>query len=177
MNCVIVFAYEKLGNFDYYLDSKIDEIKKLINTIGWKVLDTIVVKLRNIDPGFYITRGKVQEIKSLPNISQVEYLVFCNELTPVQIRNLERELGKKVVTKIDLILMIFKNHAISMESKLQVELASLQVQLPRLYGVGKNMEQIRGGIGLRGPGERKTEVMKRHIKEKIRTLKEKIQEI
>lgn len=178
MNCLIIFAGENLKKVSSeYLENKIDEMVSLIKTLGWKVVDVLRYNLRYIDPAFYITRGKVEELKLLPQIFDCDCLVFYNDLSPVHIRNLEREIGKKVYTRIDIILMIFKEHAVSMEAKLQVELATLQVELPRLYGMGREMEQIRGGIGLRGPGERKTEVMKRHIKEKIRTLRKKIQEI
>ncbi len=178
MDCIVIFAGENLSKINScYLGSKIDEVKSLAKTLGWKVLDVIVVNLRSVDPGFYITKGKLLQIKSLPQMSNVDCIVFYNDLSPVQIRNLEREFGKKVITRVDLILTIFKNHAVSKEAKLQIELATLQVYLPRLYGIGKEMEQMKGGIGLRGPGERKTEIMKRHVKEKIRLLKKKIQEI
>ncbi|MEN2997479.1 MAG: GTPase HflX [Brevinematia bacterium] len=178
MKCLIIVAEKNIKKTDKeYLNDKIQEIKSLVTTLGWKILDTLIVNLRSIDPGFYLTEGKVREIKLLPQTCDAECLVFYNNLSPIHIRNLEREFGKKILTRVDIILMIFKEHAVSMEAKLQVELATLQIQLPRIYGIGKEMEQIRGGIGLRGPGERKTETMKRHIKEKIRTLKSKIEEI
>lgn len=159
------------------LQDRLEEIRSLIKTLGWKIYEISSIKVRRLDPAFYITRGKVEGIKLSPYLPEVDYVIFYNDLSPVHIRNLENELGKRVLTKVDLILMIFKEHAVSMEAKLQVELASLMVELPRLYGIGKGMEQIKGGIGLRGPGERRTEVMKRHIKEKIRVLKAKIEEI
>ncbi|MCX8028423.1 MAG: GTPase HflX [Brevinematales bacterium] len=178
MKCLVVYAIKDLKRMDQeLLKSRLDEIKSLVKTLSWYIVDLLVINLRDVDPAFYITKGKVEEVKELRVLDQVEYIVFYNNLSPVHIRNLEIEFGKKVITKVDLILMIFKEHAVSLESKLQVELASLQVELPRLYGIGKEMEQIKGGIGLRGPGERKTEVMKRHIKERIRTLKKKIEDI
>lgn len=176
--CIAFFVVEdKLNIPKNKLEDKLGEIRSLINTLGWKAYEVASIKAKRLDPAFYITRGKVEYIKSLPYLSEVDYIIFYNDLSPVHIRNLENELGKKVLTKVDLVLMIFKEHAVSMEAKLQVELASLMVELPRLYGIGKGMEQIKGGIGLRGPGERRTEVMKRHIKEKIRVLKSRIEEI
>lgn len=178
MKCLIVLVGKDLKCVsEEYLDDEVEETKSLLRTLGWEVKGVFVSNLRYIDPGFYVTRGKLEEIKALSRDLGVESVVFYNDLSPVQIRNLENELGRRVFTRVDVILAIFKEHAISTEAKLQVELATLRVQLPRLYGVGKEMEQMKGGIGLRGPGERKTEVMKRHIKEKIRSLEKKIREI
>lgn len=178
MNALLVIAGENFKNITRdYLENKINEFKSLVRTLNWRVVDILTINLREISPAFYITPGKLTELKLNPQMFESDCIVFYNDLTPVQIRNLEKELGKRIFTKVDIILMIFKEHAVSSEAKLQVELATLQIELPRLTGIGKEMEQIKGGIGLRGPGERQTEIIKRHIKERIRILKRKLAEI
>jgi GTP-binding protein HflX len=178
MKVITVIVYKGIDKFaNPYIGDRLDELNSLVKTLGWELIEAIEIKVKEIVPGTYIPSGKIDELKEKSFLLGADVIVFYNDLSPRQIYNLSQEIGKKIFTKVDVILMIFKEHAVSLEAKLQVELASLEVELPRLSGIGKAMEQIRGGIGLRGPGERETEIKKRHIKERIRTLKRKIEEI
>jgi GTP-binding protein HflX len=178
MRVITVIVYKGIDKFaNPYVGDRLDELNSLVKTLGWELVDSIEIKVREIVPGTYIPEGKIDELKEKSFLLGADAIIFYNDLSSRQIYNLSNRIDKKILTKVDIILMIFKDHAVSLEAKLQVELASLEVELPRLSGIGKAMEQIRGGIGLRGPGERETEIKKRHIKERIRTLKRKIEEI
>ncbi len=178
MRVITVIVYKGIDRFaSPYVSDRLDELNNLVKTLGWELADSLEMKIKEIVPGTYIPEGKISDLKEKSFLLGADAVVFCNDLSPRQMYNLSQEIGKKVLTKVDVILMIFKEHAVSLEAKLQVELASLEVELPRLSGIGKVMEQIRGGIGLRGPGERETEIRKRHIKERIRVLRRKIEEI
>ena len=156
----------------------LDELERLLNTAGAESYAKVVQVKESFDPRTCIGSGKVQEIKVLCEGEGVRLVVFDFELSPMQIRNLENDIGD--VTVIDrsmLILDIFALHATSGEGKLQVELAQLKYSAPRLIGKGAELSRQGGGIGSRGPGESKLETDRRHIKERIVTLEHRLSEL
>src|SRR4051812_44978084 len=123
-----------------------------------------------VDPGTVIGRGKLDEVKAEANAVDAGLIVFDGNLTPVQQRNLERELDCRVIDRTQLILDIFARHARSREGQLQVELAELNYLMPRLAGGAKELSRLGGGIGTRGPGEQKLETDRRRIRERVRRI-------
>jgi len=160
---------------DHFQES-LKELKDLAITAGADVVDTICIDGKGINPKFFIGKGKVGEIKSLYS-SKIRLVIFNNELTPTQIRNLEKELNLKVITRTELIMDIFAIHAKSKTARLQVELAQLSYELPRITGKGTMLSRLGGGIGTRGPGEQKLEIDRRLIKRRIYLIKKKLKEI
>ncbi len=158
-------------------ESDLNELELLVETAGAETVLTMTYHDRKIDPAFYIGRGKVNEIKNAAETLSANLIVFDNELSPVQQRNLEDEIGIKVIDRSQVILDIFAHHAHSRESKIQVELAQLEYRLPRLQGRGIEMSRLAGGIGTRGPGETKLEVDRRRIEKKIYRLKQNLKDI
>jgi len=158
-------------------ESELNELELLIETAGAESILKMTYHDRKIDPAFYIGSGKVREIKEAAETIGANLIVFDNELSPVQQRNLEDKIEIKVIDRSQVILDIFARHAHSRESKIQVELAQLEYRLPRLQGRGIEMSRLAGGIGTRGPGETKLEVDRRRIEKKIYRLKEKLKEI
>jgi len=159
------------------IEDSLEELTSLTETAGGRVL-TKVVQTRPVpDSAFYIGKGKALEIANLAEELEAEVVIFDDDLTPVQQRNLEDKIKVKVIDRTQLILDIFAQRAHSAEGKIQVELAQLNYLLPRLTGKGILLSRLGGGIGTRGPGETKLEVDRRRIKEKIRRLGGKIREI
>ena len=154
------------------------ELERLLNTAGGECFAKIIQVKDKFDPRTCIGKGKVQEISELCKGNDITLVVFDFELSPVQIRNLENDIGD--VTVIDrsmLILDIFALHAVTGEGKLQVELAQLRYSAPRLTGKGVELSRQGGGIGSRGPGESKLETDRRHLHEKIVQLEKKLHEM
>lgn len=158
-------------------EAELNELELLVETAGAESILKMTYHDRKIDPAYYIGSGKVREIKEAAETIEANLIVFDNELSPVQQRNLEDEIEIKVIDRSQVILDIFARHAHSRESKIQVELAQLEYRLPRLQGRGVEMSRLAGGIGTRGPGETKLEVDRRRIEKKIHRLKEKLKEI
>jgi GTP-binding protein HflX len=158
-------------------EGELNELELLVETAGAESILKMTYHDRKIDPAYYIGSGKVREIKEAAETVEANLIVFDNELSPVQQRNLEDEIEIKVIDRSQVILDIFARHAHSRESKIQVELAQLEYRLPRLQGRGVEMSRLAGGIGTRGPGETKLEVDRRRIEKKIYRLKEKLKEI
>lgn len=158
-------------------ESDLNELELLVETAGAETVLKMTYHDRKIDPAYYIGRGKVNEIKNAAETLSSNLIVFDNELSPVQQRNLEDEIGIKVIDRSQVILDIFAHHAHSRESKIQVELAQLEYRLPRLQGRGIEMSRLAGGIGTRGPGETKLEVDRRRIEKKIHRLKQRLKDI
>ena len=119
----------------------------------------------------YIGRGKIEELGQAVKNMEADTVIFNNELTGMQIRNIEEAVGVRVIDRTILILDIFASRAVSREGKLQVELAQLRYRLPRLTGFGKSLSRLGGGIGTRGPGEKKLETDRRHIERRINDIK------
>ncbi len=156
----------------------LDELSRLADTAGAETYAKIVQYKDSYDPRTLIGRGKVIEIAELVSASNVNLVIFDEELTPAQIRNLENDITN--VTVIDrsmLILDIFALHAVSGEGKLQIELAQLKYTAPRLIGKGVELSRQGGGIGSRGPGESRLETDRRHLHEKIVTLEARLKEL
>lgn len=156
-----------------------DELARLADTAGAEVFARLTQQKENPDVRTYIGKGKVEELARLCENNEVDVVIFDDELSPSQIKNLENDLGGdvRVIDRSMLILDIFALHAVSGEGKTQVELAQLKYTVPRLTGKGAEMSRLGGGIGTRGPGESKLETDRRHIKRRIAALEENIREM
>jgi len=159
------------------LEDSLNELSRLVETAGGKVVGRVIQTRKTEDSAFYIGKGKVQEIANLSKELEVEVVVFDDELTPSQQRNLEEKIGTKVIDRTQLILDIFAQRARSRMGKIQVELAQLTYLLPRLKGKGIFLSRLGGGIGTRGPGETKLEIDRRRISSRIVTLKSKLRQL
>jgi GTPase len=151
-------------------EESLSELHSLAETAGASVIDTILQARSKPDPATLLGKGKLEELSGMLEINSAELVVFDQELTPSQQRNLENELQIKVVDRTALILDIFALHAHSKEGKAQVEMAQLRYGLTRLIGKGSQLSRLGGGIGTRGPGETKLEVDRRRINLRIKTL-------
>jgi GTP-binding protein HflX len=134
----------------------------------------LLQKRQSISPGTFLGKGKVQELKSLIEQYSADVAVFDDDLSPGQVRNLEKALGIKVVDRSEVILHIFALRARTREARVQVELAQLEYQLPRLTRLWKHLSRLGGGIGTRGPGETQLEVDRRRVRERIGALKKQL---
>lgn len=150
------------------------ELERLAHTAGAFVVAATQQEVKKIDSAFYIGRGKVQEIASLVAQYKAETVVFDEDLSPGQHRNLRDELKCKVVDRTGLILDIFAQHAKTKEGKLQVELAQCFYMMPRLVGQWEHFGRLGGGIGTRGPGETQLEVDRRRVREKISRIRQEL---
>jgi GTP-binding protein HflX len=157
------------------LTRSLEELALLADTAGADVLDQIVQRRGTIHPATFIGRGKIDEVKQRAEQAEADLAIFNDDLSPPQVRNLEKSLGVKVVDRSELILAIFAKRARTRESRLQVELAQLEYQLPRLVGMWKHLERQAGGIGTRGPGETQLEVDRRAVRERIAVLKRQLE--
>lgn len=156
-----------------------DELARLADTAGAEVFARLTQQKENPDVRTYIGKGKVEELAHLCEANDIDVVIFDDELSPSQIKNLENDIGGdvRVIDRSMLILDIFALHAVSGEGKTQVELAQLKYTVPRLTGKGAEMSRLGGGIGTRGPGESKLETDRRHIKRRIAALEEDIREM
>ncbi len=152
----------------------LDELAFLIETAGGVPVKRFMQNLQRPDSKYYVGSGKIKEIKLYIDEHKIDIAVFDDELTPSQIRNIEALLGCKIVDRTHLILDIFSKHAQSSHAKAQVELAQYQYLLPRLTRMWTHLEKQRGGIGMRGPGEKEIETDRRIIRDRITLLKEKL---
>ncbi len=155
----------------------LEELKELTKACNIPVLDTVYQSRKKIDSAFYIGRGKVLEIAQLRQKLRANVVIFDDELSGSQVRNLEAAIGAKVIDRTTLILEIFARRAKSREAKIQVELAQLKYRMSRLQGLGTIMSRTGGGIGTKGPGEKKLETDRRHIKEQIYDLNDELKKI
>ena len=155
-------------------DDPLDEIRGLAETAGARVVGELTQKRHGIVPATYIGKGKLAELTDLAKAEGAEVIIFDNDLSPAQVRNLEQATGAKVLDRSELILDIFATRARTIESKLQVELAQLEYALPRLKRMWTHLSRYKGGIGLRGPGETQLEEDRRLVGNKIRDLKERL---
>lgn len=156
---------------------EISEMIGLVEAAGGEVLASAIQNRQKFDPAYFIGKGKAEEIKGYIAELEVDTVVFGNDLTGSQIRNLEDILEAKIVDRTTLILDIFADRATTGEGKLQVKLAQLKYRLPRLQGYGKALSRTGGGIGTRGPGEQKIETDRRHIRREISKLEEELSKI
>ena len=155
----------------------LDELEFLAETAGAITHKKFLQKLPMAHPRTYVGKGKIQEIKDYIKENGIELVIFDDELSPSQLRNIERELECKIVDRNILILDIFASRARTSHAKTQVELAQLQYMLPRLIRMWTHLERQKGGIGLRGPGESQIESDRRIIQTRISLMKEKLKEI
>lgn len=158
------------GRKEITIEDSMDELAELAMAAGAEVRGMLIQNRPTIDAATYIGKGKVEEVRYMVETEGAELVIFNDELSGAQIRNLEAALDCKVVDRTALILDIFAQRALSRVAKLQVELAQLRYTLPRLTGLGISMSRTGGGIGTRGPGEQKLEMDRRRIRDKITDL-------
>jgi len=170
-----VAADEDTVPFD--AEESLDELKELATSAGANIVGTLLQRRDRPDPATLIGSGKVEELQGIIASSGAELVIFDHDLTPSQLRNLERKLSARVLDRTQLILDIFARHARTREGQLQVELAQLEYMLPRLAGRGAEMSQLGGGIGTRGPGETQLETDRRRIYRRIRHVKEQLEDV
>lgn len=159
------------------IEETMRELAQLADTAGAEAVAEVVQKKERPDSAYYVGKGKVEEIKIIAEETAADLVIFNDELSPSQIRNLEAALSVRIVDRTALILDIFAQRAQTKEGKLQVELAQLNYLLPRLTGRGTELSRLGGGIGTRGPGETKLEVDRRRLRKRIGELKKEIEEI
>ncbi|MDY0903837.1 GTPase HflX [Pedobacter sp. CFBP9032] len=152
----------------------LDELAFLVETAGGKVEKNFTQKMLKPERATFVGTGKLEEIKAYVKSEEIDTVIFDDELSPSQLRNIDRELGVKVLDRSNLILDIFASRAQTAQAKTQVELAQLQYVLPRLTGMWTHLERQKGGIGMRGPGETQIESDRRIILNKISLLKERL---
>nr|UWI50938.1 GTPase HflX [Clostridioides difficile] len=162
---------------DIDTNESMEELKELAKAAGAEVVGSLIQNKQAVDAAYYIGKGKVEEIRAYSESLDATLVIFNDELSGAQIRNIENVVGKKVIDRTTLILDIFAQRALSKEGKLQVELAQLKYRLPRLYGMGDEMSRTGAGIGTRGPGEQKLEVDKRHILNKAADIRRELKEV
>ncbi len=174
--CILV-AVSTRNHSRAAVEESLEELELLAGTAGAQVLSRVVQDRDRIDPATFIGKGKVDELRAIIDASAIPLAIFDDDLSPVQLRNLERSLECKVVDRSGLILDIFASRAKSMEAKTQVELAQLQYFLPRLTRQWTHLSKQYGGIGTKGPGETQIETDRRMIRTRISHLKEKLDRI
>ncbi len=155
----------------------IDELEELTLTAGGEVVTKIIQKKKSRDSAFLVGKGKIEEINLISQGTGANLIIFDSELSGAQVKNIEALTGVRVLDRTNLILDIFAQRARSSEGKLQVELAQLRYSLPRLMGLGAQLSRLGGGIGTRGPGEKKLETDRRHIRRRIDYLEQQLEKI
>jgi GTPase len=158
-------------------EASLSELGLLTDTAGAEPVETVLQRRDTPDPATYIGSGKAEELRGLADGLDIDVVVFDDELTPAQQRNLEKKFGRDVVDRVALILDIFAQHAHSQEGMVQVELAQLRYRLPRLRGRGIELSQQAGGIGTRGPGETQLEVDRRRIQRRMNKLEAELERL
>jgi GTPase len=175
---VVLVAAPRKGSPDArHVSEHLEELTRLVDTAGAEVVSRISQHIAAPNPATLIGEGKVDEVARQVVDSEASLVIFDEELSPVQGANLERELKVRVMDRAEVILDIFSTRARSHEAKLQVELAQLEYLLPRLTRMWTHLSRIRGGIGLRGPGETQLETDRRIIRRKIQGLKAKLKDV
>jgi GTPase len=173
----LLIGLEKQGVSKWDLQDSLDELAELANSAGAEVVDTVTQKLQKPTAPYYIGKGKAEEIKESFQDREVTSVIFDDELSPAQGRNLENLLARKVIDRTQLILDIFAQRARSREGRLQIELAQLQYLLPRLTRMWDHLSRQTGGIGTRGPGETQLEVDRRRVQERIARLERELEAV
>lgn len=153
------------------------ELEELAQSAGAKIAGSLLQVRDSIDPATLVGRGKLEEIRAEIESRHVPLVIVDHNLTPVQLRNMEKVTGCRVIDRTQLILDIFATHAHSREGQLQVELAQLNYLLPRLTGRGEELSRLGGGIGTRGPGEQKLETDRRRIRDRVRKIRDAIETV
>lgn len=159
------------------ISRSMDELEGLAEADGIQVMGRIIQSMERYNTATLMGKGKVEELAEMCRNMEIDTVIFNQELSGVQLRNLEEATGARVIDRTILILDIFADRAVSKEGKLQVELAQLQYRMPRLTGFGKSLSRLGGGIGTRGPGEKKLETDRRHIMGRIEDIKEELKKV
>src|SRR5471030_369617 len=173
----LLIGLEKEGVSKWDLRDSLEELRELANSAGAHVVNTVTQKLSKPTAPYYIGKGKAEGLKGSIQDGQVTSLIFDDELSPTQGRNLENLLSRKVLDRTQLILDIFAQRARSREGRLQIELAQLQYLLPRLTRMWNHLSRQTGGIGTRGPGETQLEVDRRRVQERIARLERELESV
>lgn len=173
----ILIALKGFGAPDEVVEEYLNELELLAKTAGAETVMRITQDKSRFDNAYYVGKGKVEEIKQLAELNDVDLIIFDDDLTPTQVRNLEKMIEKKILDRSGLILDIFAQHARTNEAKTQVELAQLEYLLPRLTRAWTHLSKQYGGIGTKGPGETQIETDRRIIRTRIAKLKEKLEKI
>src|SRR3982751_6218146 len=173
----LLIGLEKQGVSKWDLRDSLEELRELANSAGAELVDTVTQKLPRPTAPYYIGKGKAESIKESFQHRQVTSVIFDDELSPAQGRNLETLLSRKVLDRTQLILDIFAQRARSREGRLQIELAQLQYLLPRLTRMWHHLSRQTGGIGTRGPGETQLEVDRRRVQERIARLERELKAV
>lgn len=163
----VIAGIQTREDISYYMD----ELEGLAEAAGAEVCGRVIQSLEKPNTATLIGKGKVEELAEMCRAMDVDLVIFDDELSGIQIRNLEEALEVRVIDRTALILDIFARRAVSREGKLQIELAQLKYRMPRLTGMGKSLSRLGGGIGTRGPGEKKLETDRRHIAGRIDDIK------
>jgi GTP-binding protein HflX len=174
---VMLVAINLKGVSKHLVDEHISELEELADTAGADTIFKIVQSRNRFDPAYYIGKGKAEELAQLVELNEIELVIFDDDLTSVQVRNLEKLFDRKIIDRSGLILDIFALRAKTKEAKTQVELAQLQYLLPRLTRAWTHLSKQYGGIGTKGPGETQIETDRRIIRTRISHLKEKLKKI
>lgn len=175
--CILIGVINKMQD-DGLSKEYLDELAFLAETYGLTTIKTYTQKLEKPDKATFIGKGKLEEIKNFVLENAIDVVIFDDELSPSQQRNLEKELGKKILDRTTLILEIFEQRAQTAHAKTQVQLAQYQYMLPRLTGMWTHLERQRGGTGTRGgAGEKEIETDRRIVRDKIALMKERLRDI
>lgn len=158
-------------------DEHLRELEELADTAGAVVVGQVLQQLEKPHPGTYLGSGKIDELRDMVSERSASLVIFDDELSPSQGKNIEDAVGQRVVDRAELILDIFATRARTAEAKMQVELAQLEYMLPRLTRMWTHLEKYRGGIGMRGPGETQLETDRRLINNRIKLLKERLRDV
>ena len=159
------------------MEESLDELAELARTAGAACAGRLIQNREQVHPGTYIGKGKIEELKNLIVMLDANGIICDDELSPAQMNNLEHELQIKVMDRTLLILDIFADHAVTSEGKIQVELAQLRYRAQRLVGLRASLSRLGGGIGTRGPGEKKLETDRRLIRTRISALREELRQV
>lgn len=174
---VILVGISADSTTDRETEESLEELKELVHTAGAEVVGTVIQRREQVHPGTYVGTGKTEEIAELIETTGATGIVCDDELSPAQIKNLEAVLNTKIMDRTLIILDIFAARATTSEGKIQVELAQLKYRLSRLTGLGRSMSRLGGGIGTRGPGEKKLEIDRRLIQDRIAFLNRELKDV
>lgn len=165
------------GRSDREIQEDLKELRLLARTAGAEVMEAVIQRRRRVDPAYYMGKGKVEALSALARDLDAGLVIFDNDLSPGQVKNLEALTGCRVIDRSELILDIFARRARTRQARIQVELAQLEYLRPRLKRMWTHLERYEGGIGMRGPGEKQLEIDRRLIDGRIRDLKRELRKV
>lgn len=171
---VMIVGVQSRNYDDLKFTEMMEEMEALAKTAGGEIISVQTQKMESVHQKTAVGSGKLEELKLLVQAKEIDLVIFFNALSPAMLRNIEEALGVRVIDRIQLILDIFALRAKSREGKLQVSLAQYEYLLPRIWGQGKNLSRLAGGIGTRGPGESKLETDRRHIRTMMNQTKKEL---